>query len=57
MAKKYNKGRKQKPNYSKKGLLKPQLEISKDLDLEEKIGSAKSDSSACSIRTGKKNQC
>ncbi len=56
MAKKYNKGRKQKPNYSKKGLIDPQVEISKDLDIEEKIRSAQSDS-ACSMKIGKKDQC
>ncbi len=34
MAKKYNKSRKQKPNYSKKGLQSVQMETSSDLDLE-----------------------
>ncbi len=56
MGKKYNKGRTQKPNYSKKGMINPQVEISKDLDLEEKVKLVQSES-ACNMKSGNKNQC
>jgi len=37
LAKKYNKGRKQKPNYSKRGIQNVQLETSSEFDLESSL--------------------
>jgi hypothetical protein len=49
LAKKYNKSRKQKPNYSKKGLQNVQMETSSDLDLESGLKEQKNKSqSLCS---------
>lgn len=49
MAKKYNKSRKQKPNFSKKGLQNVQMETSSDLDLESSLKEQKNKKqSSCS---------
>jgi len=55
LAKKYNKGREQKPNYSKRGkrIDNTKMEASRDFDFEEKLRQEKnnicdSDSSLCS---------
>ncbi|MGI6308401.1 MAG: hypothetical protein ACOX1X_07390 [Dethiobacteria bacterium] len=42
MAKKYNKSRKQKPNYSKRGRGSFNVETASDFDLESKITDKKS---------------
>ncbi len=47
MAKKYNKGRKQKPNYSKRGLINPRVEFGSDFDIEDSL-KKKSDSTSYS---------
>ena len=56
MAKKHNKSRKQKPNYSKRGITNVNVEAGTDLDLEEKLtdkSCVSSDNSICE-RTLKK---
>lgn len=37
MAKKYNKGRKQKPNYSKRGMGNFHVELGSETNIEEKV--------------------
>jgi len=56
LAKKYNKGRTQKPNYSKRGMTNPQVEISRELNPEEKDRSLQ-DKSICMNKSNNKNQC
>lgn len=44
LAKKYNKSRKQKPNYSKRGVQNVQMETSSEFDLESNLKEQKNKS-------------
>ncbi len=57
MAKKHNKSKQQKPNYSKRGIANVNLEAGADLDLEQKLKDkdcVSNDSSICDNKLKKK---
>ncbi len=57
MAKKHNKSKQQKPNYSKRGITNVNVEAGADLDLEQKLNDKaclSNDNSTCNNKLNKK---
>ncbi len=57
MAKKHNKSKQQKPNYSKRGITNVNVEAGADLDLEQKLNDkacVNTDNSTCNNKLNKK---